>query len=90
MLERLLPGWQGKLFILVLLGFVSTDFIITITLSAADATTHLVQNPLMPQFLQGQIVPITLILIALLGAIFLKGFQEAVGIAVVLVAVISH
>ena len=87
MLERLLPSWQGKLFILALLGFVSTDFIITITLSAADATTHLIQNPLMPQALQGQIVPITLILIALLGAIFLKGFHEAVGIAVVLVAV---
>ncbi|MGB7247884.1 MAG: amino acid transporter [Phormidesmis sp.] len=87
MLERLLPGWQGKLFILALLGFVSTDFIITITLSAADATTHLIQNPLMPQALQGQIVPITLILIALLGAIFLKGFHEAMGIAVVLVVV---
>ncbi|MGB3789592.1 MAG: amino acid transporter [Phormidesmis sp.] len=85
MLERLLPGWQSKLLILVLLGFVSTDFIITITLSAADATTHLIQNPLMPAFLQGQQIPITLILVALLGAIFLKGFTEAVGIAVVLV-----
>lgn len=76
MLENLLPGWQGKLFILVLLGFVSTDFIITITLSAADATTHLIQNPLMPQALQGQMVPITLILIALLGAVFLSSFSQ--------------
>ncbi|MGC1216375.1 MAG: amino acid transporter [Phormidesmis sp.] len=87
MLESLLPGWSGKLFVLVLLGFVSTDFIITITLSAADATTHLIQNPLMPQSLSGQMIPITLILIALLGAIFFKGFHEAMGIAVVLVVI---
>ena len=87
MLEHLLTWWKGKLFVLVLLGFAATDFIITITLSAADASAHLIENPFAPHFFHGQPVPITLFLVALLGAVFLKGFKEAIGIAVALVAV---
>src|SRR5437667_11901416 len=45
LLERLVPGWRGKLLILVVLGFVATDFIFTRTFSAAAAAEHLVHNP---------------------------------------------
>src|SRR5437868_3283615 len=89
MLEALLSRWKGKLFVLALLGFVATDFVITITLSAADATAHVINNP----FVHGKIpalehpIIVTLALISVLGLIFLKGFKEAIGIAVVLVGV---
>ncbi|MFD7440103.1 amino acid transporter [Streptomyces sp. NPDC059909] len=85
MLERLLSFWKGKLFVLTLLGFAATDFLITITLSAADSSIHLVENPHVPGFLHGQQMLVTLLLIALLGAVFLKGFLEAIGVAVALV-----
>ena len=84
MLERLLDWWKGKLFVLCLIGFVATGFVITITLSAADATAHIVENPY-TSFTQGWDIPLTLLLIGLLGAVFLKGFGEAIGIAVGLV-----
>ncbi|ALS57449.1 amino acid transporter [Rathayibacter toxicus] len=87
MLERLLPWWGGKLFVLVLLGFAATDFMITITLSAADAAAHAIENPLAPSWFHGAEVPITLALISLLGAVFLRGFRDAISIAVALVAV---
>ncbi len=77
------------LLVLTLLGFAATDFVITITLSAADAAKHLMENPLfhhVPSFFHSQI-GITLAMIMALGALFLKGVREVIGVAVVIVAV---
>jgi hypothetical protein len=84
-LEDRLPRWKGKTFVLCLLGFAATDFVITITLSAADATEHIVENPFVPAWMHHQ-MGVTLVLVAALGAVFLKGFREAIWLAVGLVA----
>src|ERR1700677_5349014 len=86
MLEKLFPGWTGKMFVLVLLGSAPPAVIIPMTLSAADAAAHFVHNPYTPPSLQNQ-MNVTLVLLAILGAIFLKGFKEAIDIAVVLVGI---
>ena len=86
MLEKLFPEWGGKVFVLILLGFATTDFIITMTLSAADAAAHFNQNPFVPAALKSQ-MGVTLVLLSCLGVIFLKGFKEAIGIATALVGI---
>ena len=81
MLENLLPGWWSKLMVLVLLGFASTDFVITMTLSASDAAVHATQNPYLHPFLGDANLRITMVLLVLLAAVFLKGFREAIKLA---------
>src|SRR6201999_3054357 len=74
MLEKIFPRWGGKSLVLILLGFATTDFIITITLSAADAAAHFTHNPFVPDWMRGQMA-VTLVLLGILGAIFLRGFK---------------
>ncbi len=109
MLEKLVSGWWGKGLVLVLLGFAATDYVITKTLSAADAAEHIVSNPLFfpdPQPPAGigegelkqfkaevrhrherwQLI-LTMGLLVALGAVFMRGFREVIGIAVVIVGI---
>ncbi len=81
MLENLLPGWGGKVLVLVLLGFATTDFVITMTLSAADAAQHAIENPYLHPYLGEHRIAVTIALLALLTVVFLRGFLEAIGVA---------
>ncbi|WP_047239602.1 amino acid permease [Corynebacterium epidermidicanis] len=79
-LNRFIPGWKGKFAVLILLGFAATDFMVTMTLSAADASAHVLRTTESPWTM-----PLTLFMLAGLAAVFYRGFNEAIRIAVVLV-----
>jgi hypothetical protein len=81
MLENLLSGWKGKGLVLVLLGFAATDFVITMTLSAADAAKHAIENPFLHLVLGDHSILVTLAILIVLAVVFLKGFSEAIGLA---------
>jgi hypothetical protein len=83
MLENLLSGWKSKMLVLVLLGFATTDFVITMTLSAADAAKHAIENPFLHPLLGEHQILVTLVILAVLASVFLKGFNEALGLAAV-------
>jgi hypothetical protein len=83
MLENLLTGWKSKALVLFLLGFAVTDFVITMTLSAADAAKHALENPFLQPVLGEQQILVTLMILTVLAIVFLKGFNEAIGLATV-------
>jgi hypothetical protein len=91
MLAKLVSGWGGKVLVLMLLGFAATDFVITKTLSGADAAVHMIQNPHWPSpptddaQKTRQAIYATSFLLVLLGASFMRGFREVIGLAVLIV-----
>jgi hypothetical protein len=80
-LENLLTGWRAKIFALVLIGFAATDFVITMTLSAADAARHAIENPYLRPVIGTRHELLTLGLLTLLALVFVIGFREAIRLA---------
>jgi hypothetical protein len=81
LLENLFSGWKSKIFVLVLLGFAATDFVITMTLSAADAARHVIANPYFHPYIGHSHIGLTLALLFLLAIVFWLGFREAIDLA---------
>src|SRR5262249_33238672 len=80
-------GWTGNVGVLPPLGFAATDCVITTTLSAADAVEHLMHNPIWREHTPGfmrewtadrQRVALTMLMLVVLGASFLRGMKEVV------------
>ncbi len=80
-LENLLTGWRAKIFALVLIGFAATDFVITMTLSAADAARHAIENPYLRPLVGTHHELLTVALLTLLALVFVIGFREAIRLA---------
>src|SRR5580698_5036270 len=81
LLENLFSGWTSKIIVLVLLGFAATDFVITMTLSAADAARHAIANPYLHPLAGSSHMRVTLILLLLLAIVFMIGVREAIRLA---------
>ena len=94
MLARLVSGWPGKIMVLVLLGFAATgvrhheDALGSRRGGppcrepelAVEARRRAYNRP-------AQLIAVTMILLMLLGATFLRGFREVIGLAVMIVGI---
>lgn len=86
MLENILSGWKGKIIVLILIAFIVTDFVITITLSASDAAAHIIENPYLASYVgvSHANLGISIFLVMMLGVVFYLGLKEAIAIAVMM------
>ena len=81
MLENVLAGWKGSCSCWCCSGSPATDFVITMTLSAADAAKHAIENPFFHPILGEHTILVTLGILVVLAIVFLVGFKEAIGLA---------
>lgn len=58
LIQKSIAGWRGKFLILVMMGFVAADFIITRSLSTSDASVHLLANPHLRQLINEHTVKV--------------------------------
>lgn len=58
LMQRSIFGWRGKFLMLVMMGFVAADFIITRSLSTSDAAVHLLANPQLNQLVSDNTISV--------------------------------